>query len=320
MAQRNESAVLIAGPTASGKSALALGLYDALSQRGVKAAIVNCDAMQIYREIPILAASPSARDHAHAPHHLYGVLSVADAGSAGRYIELIDPVLHTLWAKDVLPLIVGGTGLYFRALTDGLAPTPPVPPAIVEEGQAVIDTEGAAALHTRLAAIDPVMAARLEPLDQLRVLRAWSVMRATGRSLADWQAETTPGLLSEATLVKAALVPERDWLYTRCDQRFDLMLQYGAWDEVRALHAAGFDPRLPAMRALGVPQLIQALSGEIEEAKAIETAKRETRRYAKRQLTWIRNQMISWERLGAQQMERSCDILLSKIDEKGLIP
>ncbi len=319
--ERNDSmAVLIAGPTASGKSALALGLYDALGERGVKSAIVNCDAMQIYREIPVLAASPSARDHAHAPHHLYGVLSVADAGSAGRYVELTTPVLHTLWDEGVVPLIVGGTGLYFRSLTEGLAPTPPVSLALIDEGQAIIDGEGAPALHKRLAAIDPGMAARLEENDQLRVLRAWSVMTATGRSLADWQAQTVPGPLSGARLVKAALVPQRDWLYARCDERFDLMLQNGAWDEVRSLHEAGFDPRLPAMRALGVPQLVKALTGAMDEAEAIETAKRETRRYAKRQLTWIRNQMISWEMLNAQQMKTSCDILLSKIDEKGLIP
>lgn len=320
MEHTHESAVLIAGPTASGKSALGLGLYDALLARGVRAAIVNCDAMQIYREIPILSAAPGVEDHAHAPHHLYGVLSVAQAGSAGRYLELIGPVLTQLRQDGVLPLIIGGTGLYFRSLTEGLAPTPPVPPALVDEGQAIINAEGAPALHARLRAIDPPMAERLEERDQLRVLRAWSVMQATGRSLGAWQAETVPGPLAGATLVKAALVPDRDWLYARCDARFDQMLDHGAWDEVQALADAGFDPRLPAMRALGVPQLIRALKGELTKGEAVETAQRETRRYAKRQLTWIRNQMISWESLDAQQMETSCDILLSKIDEMGLIP
>ncbi len=310
--ETNNQVVLIAGPTASGKSSLALDLAARTQGKG-GARIINADSMQIYRDLSILTACPSADELAKADHRLYGVLDGAERCSVARWLELAVGEIKQAWAEGVLPIVVGGTGLYFKALLEGLAPVPEVPAAIWDEGNAILDKGHGPALHEELTKIDPVMAARLNPTDPQRVLRAWSVMKATGRSLADWQDDPVDLPLPMAQFHKWVLVPDRDWLYARCDLRFDMMMQQGALDEVRALLARGLDPSLPVMKAVGVPQLAALIAGEMSEDEAIADAKMQSRRYAKRQLTWGRNQMIAWNSINEQQMESVCDKMLSKI-------
>jgi tRNA dimethylallyltransferase len=289
--------LLIAGPTASGKSALALALAE--RHGGV---VINADSMQVYRELSILTARPTPADEARAPHRLYGIVSAAEAYSVARWLAAARAEIDAAIDAGRPAIVVGGTGLYFQALTQGLSPIPDVSDAVRAEARALAAELGSAGLHARLAEVDPEGAARLRPSDPQRLIRAWEVWAGTGRPLTHWQAlpPDPPGLaLPWRGLV---LAPERSWLYARCDTRLDAMVAQGALDEVRTL--ADLDPTLPARRALGVPELLRHVQGEIDLETALSAARTATRRYAKRQLTWLRNKMVSWIWQNTQQNRR----------------
>jgi tRNA dimethylallyltransferase len=284
------TAVLIAGPTASGKSAAALELAERL--RGT---VVNADSMQVYRELAVLTARPSIADMADAPHRLYGMVSAAEAYSVGRWLgDSCRAIAEALEAGRV-PILVGGTGLYFKALTEGLAPIPDVPPEIREHWREQADTLGAAQLHSELAARDPAMAARLKPTDPQRIVRALEVVDATGVSLAEWQGASATPMLPPEGVVRVVVAPEREPLYAAIDARFESMIGHGGLNEVKALIALGLDSGLPAMRAHGVRELGAYLAGTQSLDEAIAKAKTESRRYAKRQMTWLRRFMTEWD-------------------------
>ena len=282
-------AVLIAGPTASGKSALALALAEALG-----GTIINADSMQVYRDLRIVTARPSAQEEARVPHLLYGHVDAAENYSVGRWCVDASAALGAVERAGRLPVVVGGTGLYFKALTRGLAAVPPIPPQIRSAVRERLEREGTAALYAELSARDAATARRLMPRDRARVTRALEVILATGRSLTDWHREGMKPALDPAVAVKLFLDVERVELYRRIDARFDAMLACGALDEVRALGRRDLDPALPAMKAHGVPWLLRHLKGEIDLAAAVDGAKRDTRRYSKRQGTWFRHQLPDW--------------------------
>jgi tRNA dimethylallyltransferase len=283
------TAILIAGPTASGKSALALALAE--RPGGV---IVNADSMQVYRDLRIITARPSPADEARAPHRLYGHVDAAENYSVGRWCADVRTVLAQERQSGRLPILVGGTGLYLKALTQGLSHVPPTPPELRAAVRARCDAEGVAAMQAELARRDPQMAARLRSGDRMRITRALEVLEATGRSLADWHRDGMPAILDPERALKVFLAPDRAELHRRIDARFDAMLAAGALEEVRALERRGLDPMLPAMKAHGVPWLRRHLAGEVTLAQAAEGAKLDTRRYTKRQLTWFRHQMPGW--------------------------
>jgi tRNA dimethylallyltransferase len=279
-------ALLIAGPTASGKSAVALKLAERFG-----ATIVNADAMQVYRDLRVLTARPSAAEERRAPHLLFGEVDGAENFSVGRWLARAREILAEARDRAGPLIFVGGAGLYFRALTDGLSDIPRVPEAVRSRVRAEAEGEPTPALHARLAASDPLTAARLRPSDRQRVLRALEVVAATGRTLVEFHgAREAPALPAEAW-TGLFLAPEREALNARIEARFDEMLEQGALDEVAALAARRLDPALPAMRALGVRQLIAHLEGRLSLAEARALAVRDSRRYAKRQFTWARHQM-----------------------------
>ncbi len=282
--------VVVGGPTASGKSALALDLAEALG--GV---VINADSMQVYRDLSVLTARPGPEDLARVPHRLYGVMDGAERCSAARWREMALTEIVAADAAGRLPVVAGGTGLYLRALTDGLSDIPDVPEAVRAEAQARLAELGGEVFHAALAKRDPAMAARLEPGDSQRLVRAWEVLEATGRSLADWQAEPDSGPPPGYRFLTLVLVPPREPLYAACDRRFAAMMEGGAVEEVRALLARRLDAGLPVMKVLGVPEIARFLLGEIERDSAIAQAQQATRRYAKRQLTWFRNQVLTRE-------------------------
>jgi tRNA dimethylallyltransferase len=272
--------VLIAGPTASGKSALALAV--AVQSGGV---IINADASQVYDCWRVISARPSPEEEAQAMHRLYGHLPAQAPYSTGHWLREVEAVI----SEGLRPIIVGGTGLYFQALTEGLADIPATPPDIRTFGNTL-------PLEALLAGVDPATAAGLDLANRARVQRAWEVLRATGRGLAEWQADTPAPLLPLAECCALALDVDRDWLATRIAQRFDLMLAGGALDEVRAIEPV-YDPLLPAHKAIGVPELIAYLRGQCTLEDARERAVIATRQYAKRQRTWIRSKMGNWQKI-----------------------
>ena len=282
---------LIAGPTASGKSQRALELAGRTG-----AVIINADSQQLYADLRVLSARPSAADEARAEHRLYGVADAAEAWSVGRWSRAVLPLLEALAAEGRPALLVGGTGLYFTALTKGLADIPDIPIEVREAAGAALDDLGEAAFRARLAGIDPAAAARIAVGDRQRLTRAWAVAEHTGRALSDWTAETTP-LLEPGSWTGLVVEPERAALYARCDRRVAQMVEGGALDEVRALMARDLDPALPAMKAVGVREFAAHLAGETTLAAAIEATRQATRNYAKRQLTWFRNQTPGWARV-----------------------
>ena len=295
----NATAILIAGPTASGKSGLALVIAEAMG--GV---VINADSMQVYRELAILTARPSEADLARAPHALYGFVSGREAYSAGRYGVDAANTIAEARAQGRLPIIVGGTGLYFKALLEGLSPVPATDPQVRAYWRGEAARRPAPELHALLAQRDPEMAARLMPTDPQRVVRALEVLESTGRSLADWQRQPGTPVLAGADTLRLLVLPDRDELGSRIDARFDAMLAEGAVEEVRRLLAFGFSDELPIMRALGVAQLAVHVRGDLQLDAAAAAAKSETRQYAKRQATWLRRNMQSWKLLETQQMER----------------
>jgi tRNA dimethylallyltransferase len=282
--------VLIAGPTASGKSALALEL--AQKTGGV---VINTDSMQVYRDLRIITARPTPEEEARVPHRLYGHIDAAVNFSAGGWVSDAAAVLSEVRAQGRLPIFVGGSGLYFKALTRGLSAVPPVPDDIRESVRARLARDGVEALHAELARRDPLSAERLKPRDRTRITRALEVMEATGRSLTDWHRDGLPPLLARGAFNALFLSPERDELYARIDARFDAMLKAGALDEVAALAARKLDPLLPAMKAHGIPALIRHIGGEITLDEAATIGRADTRHYAKRQFTWFRHQLPEFE-------------------------
>lgn len=287
--------VVIGGPTASGKSALALAVAEELG-----GTVINADSMQVYRELAVLTARPGPPDLVRAPHRLYGVMGAAERCSAARWRDLAIAEIVASHRARRLPILVGGTGLYLKALLDGLSPIPEVPPAVRAAAQARLAALGAPAFHAELARRDPVMAARLAPGDRQRLVRAWEVLETTGRSLADWQGAAPKTDPDEPALAPLSFVlePPREALYDACDRRLAGMLAAGGLDEVAALARLDLPPDLPAMKAVGVPELLGHLRGETDLAAATAAAQQATRRYAKRQTTWFRHQMPGAERLG----------------------
>ncbi|MGC2774483.1 MAG: tRNA (adenosine(37)-N6)-dimethylallyltransferase MiaA [Bradyrhizobium sp.] len=288
--QGSNKAVLIAGPTASGKSALALEL--AQKAGGV---IINTDSMQVYRDLRVLTARPTPDEEAVVPHRLYGHVDARVNYSAGHYVRDATGVLDEARRAGRLPVFIGGTGLYFKALTRGLSAVPPVPDEVREAVRLTLDRDGVEALHAELARRDPAAGERLNVRDRTRIARALEVIEATGRPLADWHADTTPPLLPEGSTRAVFIAPERETLYARIDARFETMLDGGALEEVERLAARGLDPLLPAMKAHGVPALIRYLRGEITREEAAVVGKADTRHYAKRQFTWFRHQLPEFE-------------------------
>ena len=307
-------AVLIAGPTASGKSAVAMAIA-----REYDGVVINADSMQVYRDLRVLSARPSEDEEAAVPHRLYGFVDGADAFSTGRWADAAADTIRDVWAGGQLPIVTGGTGLYFRALESGLAPVPEIPGNIRQALRERAALEGTGALHHELQLKDPAMADRLEPGDRQRVLRALEVLEATGKSLLDWQgAQNSAGFLDGVRTAKLLMEVERSELYRRCEARFDTMMSSGALEEVRALIDRGLDPDLPVMKAVGVPQLGAYLRNEADLREAEAASKTATRQYAKRQLTWFRSNMISWSAISAHDSESSLREIFSIVRDNVL--
>ena len=302
------TAILIAGPTASGKSALALALAEKIG-----GTIVNADSMQVYRDLRVITARPTPAEEARVPHRLYGHVDAGENYSVGRWCRDVGTVLAEIERQGRVAILVGGTGLYFKALTTGLAAVPPIPAEIRGQVRARMASEGAAVLHGELASLDPVTAQRLMVNDRSRIARALEVVLATGRSLTDWHREGLPALVDSARAAKIFLTCERKQLVARIEARFAAMLEAGALDEVRALERRQLDPLLPAMKAHGVPWLIRHLHGEISLDEAAAGAIMDTRRYAKRQLTWFRNQMKDWPWEAPETAQRALETQLAGV-------
>jgi tRNA dimethylallyltransferase len=280
-------AVLIAGPTASGKSAAALMLAEHIG-----GAVINADSMQVYAEAPILTAQPDAEARARAPHLLYGHVPAREVYSVGRYAEDARRALGEARAMKRIPIFTGGTGLYFAALTDGLAQIPPIPAQVRADARALLDEIGVEELHKRLALRDPETAAGLRPSDPQRTLRAYEVLEATGRPLAHWQRDAGNPVLKDLKLARFVLDPPRPLLRAAIAQRFEAMLDKGGREEALAL--SGLDPVLPAAKLLGLRPLIAEARGELERNEALLQAVTATRQFAKRQMTWFRNRMADY--------------------------
>ncbi|MBR0717034.1 tRNA (adenosine(37)-N6)-dimethylallyltransferase MiaA [Bradyrhizobium liaoningense] len=287
---RQTVAILIAGPTASGKSALALELA-----QNIGGVVINTDSMQVYRDLRVITARPAREDEALVPHRLYGHVDAGVNFSAGAWLTDAAAALAEAQAKGRVPIFIGGTGLYFKALTAGLSTVPPIPAEVREGVRARLEQNGVEALHAELMRRDPRAAERLKVRDRTRIARALEVVEATGRSLLDWHREGEPPLLPKDSFRALFLAPERDELYARIDARFDAMLGAGALKEVERLAARHLDPLLPAMKAHGVPALIRHLGGEISLDEAAAIGRADTRHYAKRQFTWFRHQLHEFE-------------------------
>ncbi len=282
---------LIAGPTASGKSALAMALADL-----TPAVIVNADSMQVYRDLRVVTARPDEADEARHPHRLFGYIDGAEACSAARWAADAKVAIAEAHEQGRLPILVGGTGLYIRTLLDGIAPVPDIDPAI----RATVRALPVAEAFDALTHEDSDAAARLSPADTTRVARALEVLRSTGRTLKDWQAHRVGGIGDAVRLVPTILLPPRDWLFNRCDMRFAAMIEAGL-DEVATLISRHLDPALPVMRAIGVSEIAGLLTGTVSESEAVATGQLATRQYAKRQYTWFANQApATWARVQTQ--------------------
>jgi len=282
MARQETPIVIIAGPTASGKSGTA-----SILARLIGGEVINADSMQVYRDLRILSARPTAEEQHQQRHHLYGHVDGSERYSAGRFVREAVPIIESLREHGTVPILCGGTGLYLTALTEGLSPIPEIPPEYVARGEALW-ADDAAALRSSVLDKDPALE-RLKPADRQRHVRAWSVREATGVSLTEWQQRPRQKVL-DGPFISAVLLPEREELYDRCDERLVQMMSEGALSEVRALAARRLPIGLPVMKALGVPELMAFLRGDLEEVEAVDMAAQETRRFAKRQMTWFRNQ------------------------------
>ncbi|QCL94249.1 tRNA (adenosine(37)-N6)-dimethylallyltransferase MiaA [Agrobacterium tumefaciens] len=289
----NFDAILITGPTASGKSALALRL--ARERDGV---VINADSMQVYDTLRVLTARPSEDEMEGVPHLLYGHVPASSLYSTGEWLRDISALLADLRGQGRLPVIVGGTGLYFKALTGGLSDMPVIPDDIRDGLRAKLTGEGAAALHAELARHDPAMADTLQPGDGQRIVRALEVLKTTGKSIRDFQRASGPMIVDPDRAQKFVVLPERPVLHDRINRRFEMMMDSGAVEEVEALLALNLASDATAMKAIGVAQIADMLAGRIGEAEVIEKSAAATRQYAKRQMTWFRNQMgDDWTRI-----------------------
>lgn len=300
--------VLIAGPTASGKSGFAVRLAEI-----VGGTVINADSMQMYRELAIITARPTPEEQARVPHRLYGVVPSAEVYSVGRYLKDAAAAIAQARAEGRVPIVVGGTGLYFKALLEGLSPLPEIDPQVRAHWRQRGDEAGAAALHAELRDRDPETAARLMPTDTQRLVRALEVLESTGRPLSAWQKQPGVPVVQMHETVRLLLVADRADLMARIDARFDTMLEAGVLDEIRAFARLGLSSELPAVRAHGVRPLLAHLRGELSLEAAADGSKAETRQYAKRQVTWHRRNMLSWMALDAQLMERLSNMELAKI-------
>lgn len=311
--------ILIAGPTASGKSGLALRLAEALEPLG-GATIINSDSMQVYRDLRILTARPSAEDEERAPHRLYGIFSYDQRCSAGRWLSLASDAIGEAHQLGRIPIVVGGTGLYFQALVKGLAPVPEIPAAVRERACARLEELGNADFHRALSELDPVMADRTRISDPQRMLRAWEVIQATGESLAVWQTRYRGEQAVPGPFANIVLSPDREALYAQCNDRFEEMVAMGAVEEVRTLLESDIPASHPLMKAVGVPEIARHLSGEIELSSAVRLGQQATRRYAKRQMTWFRNRMADWQQIPTQDLESFFPKIFSFIRQLLLTP
>jgi tRNA dimethylallyltransferase len=305
MRPANPPLALIAGPTASGKSALALALAE--RTRGV---IVNADSAQVYGDLPILSAAPTAEERGRAEHRLYGYLDGSVACSAADWAARAREEIAGVQASGRLPILVGGTGLYVRTLLEGIAPVPAIDPEVREQVRGATVEENRA----RLAKLDPAAAERLKPGDKARIARALEVVLSTGKRLAEWQEKREGRIGGDVALRAIVLLPPRDWLYARCDERFARMVEKGAVDEVKALLARKLDPELPVMRGIGVREIAACLAGEATLAETISAGQQATRRYAKRQYTWFAHQPpCDWPRfndpLDVSSMAQALELL-----------
>jgi tRNA dimethylallyltransferase len=299
---------LIAGPTASGKSALALALAE--KANGV---IVNADSAQIYRDLPILSAAPSTKETARAEHRLYGARDAADPCSAADWAESAKREIADVQKSGRLPILVGGTGLYLRTLLEGIAPVPPIDPAVRKRVRANSVEDNL----LQLQKADPDAASRLNPNDRTRIARALEVVRSTGQKLADWQSRREGGIGGDISLSPLILLPPRPWLYERCDRRFETMVDSVAIEEVQGLLARNLDPSLPVMRAIGVREIAAFLAGELDREEMIARGSQATRNYAKRQYTWFAHQPpADWPRFTTPLDEGALPEALALVEPK----
>jgi len=302
-------ALLIAGPTASGKSAVAADLAQHFGGM-----VINADSMQVYRDLRILTARPRADVEALVPHRLYGVLDATEICSAARFVSLARQAMDEAWGQGLLPIIVGGTGLYLRALSEGLADIPPIPDDTRQAARLLMAHIGPARFHAELSARNPRAAQGVRPTDAQRLVRAYEVLEATGRPLIDWHSQQQ-GADDQINWIRAAILPERGHLHQAINTRFQAMVRAGALDEAAAMAARNLDPTLPLSKVLGLRPLMAHLAGEMSLDMAIDRGQTDTRRYAKRQSTWIRTQMIAWNVINEQDSKRISEeigILLSK--------
>lgn len=302
------NAVLIAGPTASGKSDIGMALAERLN-----GTIINADAMQVYKGLRILTARPSEADEARVPHRLYGTVEPDVAWSVADWSRAATQVAREVVADGRLPIILGGTGMYLSVLSEGITPMPEIPAEIREDvrSREVEDVFG------EVSAIDPDLATRVGPGDPQRLMRALEVFLATGEPLSEWQKRPKVRPF-EGTFARIVIEPDRAFVYERIEQRFDKMMDLGVMQEIADLEARNLKADLPIMRALGVPELLRVHCGEMEIEDAVTEIKTKTRRFAKRQLTWFRNQMISWNRVSAQDMESQIQDSFNIILDSGL--
>jgi tRNA dimethylallyltransferase len=300
--------VILAGPTASGKSALALALAEELG-----GTVINADSLQCYHDLRILTARPDPAAEARAPHRLYGFLDAAEPGSAGRWRASALSEITAAGATGRLPIVVGGSGLYLRALTGGLAPIPEIPVRVRQEARTLFRAIGGDAFHGRLARLDRAAAERLAAGDAQRLLRAYEVVRATGRPIGWWRGQSHGA--PPARFATILLMPPRAALYAACNARFTAMIEAGGLDEAAALLSRRLDPGLPAMKAAGLPELFANLRGAVGRDEAIAAGQRATRRYAKRQMTWFRHQLHPDLILGEQFSERFMPIARQFINQ-----
>ena len=308
MSKARPPLAVIAGPTASGKSDLALGLAE--QSHGV---IINADSAQIYRDLPILSAAPGEADGARAEHRLYAVRDGALPCSAADWAELARSEIARAHAAGKLPVLAGGTGLYLRTLLDGIAPVPP----IAADVRTIVRSRTVDENRAELRQLDPQAADRLGSADTTRIARALEVVKSSGRTLSDWQAKRVGGIAGQVTLQPLILLPPREWLYARCDERFRSMVDKGAIDEVRLLLDRNLDPSLPVMRAIGVRDIASFLRGEIDRAAMIAAGSQVTRRYAKRQYTWFAHQPpADWPRFTEPLVDAAIPAALALLGQK----
>lgn len=278
--------IILSGPTASGKSDMALSVA-----KKIDAVIINCDSKQLYKEIPIITAQPSADEQKEVPHELYGVISAAEDCSVGRWLGMAKEAIDKVHASGKTPVLVGGTGMYIKSLTEGIAQIPKIDEDLREQVRKLVEKRGSEAVHAMLAKDDQKMATKLKPRDRQRVARAYEVLKQTGKSLSHWQQQKSKPAYPPEDFKKFFLNLPREQVYKNCENRFEKMLDAGLIEEIKALDAMNLNPELPSMRAHGVPEILAYLHGDMSLDEACDQAKRNTRHYIKRQFTWFRHQM-----------------------------